>query len=164
MTRADNVIELKSVRERTRSRASGNVTGLANRPSRSRDDKRMHPRQESDDRLFVQVVLSATDPELVGTTVSCDAINLSVGGIQFRTNAALPAGTLLDLWVDIKSHPGKFFLAGEVRWSRPATPATAGADQAGDDDRDWVIGVQLKSGAATDILDWRDFHAQASAR
>jgi Tfp pilus assembly protein PilZ len=158
MTRADNVIELKSVRERTRSRAAGNVTGLPNRPSRSRDDKRMHPRQESDDRLFVQVVLSASDPELVGTTVSCDAINLSVGGIQFRTNAALPAGTLLDLWVDIKSHPGKFFLAGEVRWSRPVT------DRAQNDAHGWIIGVQLKSGAATDIMDWREHHAQASAR
>ena len=158
MTRADNVIELKNVRERTRNRAPGNVTGSTLRPSRARDDKRMHPRHESDDRLFVQVVLSASDPELVGTTVSCSAINLSVGGIQFRTHAALPAGTLLDLWVDIKSHPGKFFLAGEVRWSRPASDAAA------DEAEQWVIGVQLKSGAATDILDWRDFHAQASAR
>jgi hypothetical protein len=28
----------------------------------------------------------------------------------------------------------------------------------------WIIGVQLKSGAATDIMDWREHHAQASAR
>ena len=28
----------------------------------------------------------------------------------------------------------------------------------------WVIGVQLKSGAATDILDWREYHAQANIR
>jgi len=93
----------------------------------------------------------------VGTTVSCKAINLSVGGIQFRTEAALPSGTLLDLWVDIRSRPGKFFLAGEVRWSRPSNDAEG-------DDHDWVIGVQLKSGAATDILDWRDYHAQAGVR
>jgi Tfp pilus assembly protein PilZ len=155
MTRADNVIELKSVRERTRNRATGTTKG-GPRPSRARDDKRMHPRLESEDRLFVQVVLSASDPELVGTTVSCTAINLSVGGIQFRTDTALPAGTLLDLWVDVRSRPGKFFLAGEVRWARPTET---------DDERArWVIGVQLKSGAATDILDWREFHAQASAR
>jgi Tfp pilus assembly protein PilZ len=117
----------------------------------------MHPRQESDDRLFVQVVLSAADPELVGTTVSCTAINLSVGGIQFRTDSPLPAGTLLDLWVDVRSRPGKFFLAGEVRWARPASTAELDGDG-------FVIGVQLKSGAATDILDWREFHAQASVR
>jgi len=159
MTRADNVIDLKSVRERTRSRAPGAaMKNSSPRPSRTRDDKRMHPRIDSNDRLFVQVVLSASDPELVGTTVSCTAINLSVGGIQFRTEAALPAGTLLDLWVDIRSRPGKFFLAGEVRWSRPSNESD------NEDDHDWLIGVQLKAGAATDILDWRDYHAQAGVR
>jgi len=145
MMRENNVIQLNSARERLRSR-----------PSRTRDDKRMHPRQESDDRLFVQVVLSAADPELVGTTLSCHAINLSVGGIQFKTDAAIPSGALLDLWVDIRSRPGKFFLAGEVRWARPMDEHD-GTDS-------WLVGVQLKSGAATDILDWRDFHAQANVR
>jgi hypothetical protein len=129
--RDTNVIELNSARDR-----------LRNRPSRSRDDKRMHARIESDDRLFVQVVLSAADPDLVGTTVSCTAINLSVGGIQFRTDTVIPTGALLDLWVDIRSRPGKFFLAGEVRWTRPANdPDANGRDG-------WIIGVQLKSGAA----------------
>jgi hypothetical protein len=103
MTRDNNVIELNSARDR-----------LRNRPSRNRDDKRMHARLDSDDRLFVQVVLSAADPDLVGTTVSCTAINLSVGGIRFRTDSAIPTGALLDLWVDPQSS-GKFFLAGEVR-------------------------------------------------
>ena len=32
-------------------------------------------------------------------------------------NDMTAAGTLLDLWVDVRSRPGKFFLAGEVRWS-----------------------------------------------
>ncbi len=152
MTRADNVIELNSVRERMRNRGVG-LPGSAPRPSRLRDEKRMHARVESDDRLFVQVVLAAADPDLVGTTVSCTAMNLSVGGIQFRTNTSLPQGTLLDLWVDVRSRPGKFFLAGEVRWVRPMPEG-----------EEWAVGVQLKSGAATDILDWREYHAQAGAR
>lgn len=136
---SDNIIDLTSVRVRTRQRSL---------------DKRMHPRLESDDRLFTQVVLSADDPELVGTTLSCTAINMSVGGIQFATGAPLPIGSLLDLWVDISSRPGKFFLAGEVRWTRPG--------EEGDDGQVWYIGVQLKSGAATDILDWREYHATAN--
>ena len=86
------------------------------------EDKRLHPRLESDDRLFTQVVLSADKPDLVGTTLSCTAVNLSVGGIQFRTNAPVPNGALLDLWVDVCSRPGKFFLAGEVRWSLHTRP------------------------------------------
>ena len=124
----------------------------------SRQDQRLHPRLESDDRLFTQVVLSAEDPDMVGTTLSCTAVNLSVGGIQFRTNEPVPTGSLLDLWVDVSNRPGKFFLAGEVRWSRPAgEPDDCGQQQ-------WFIGVQLKSGAATDIVDWRDYHANAFAR
>ena len=121
------------------------------------NDNRVHPRLVSDDRLFTQVVLSAEDPELVGTTLSCTAVNLSVGGIQFRTDAPVPTGSLLDLWVDVSSRPGKFFLAGEVRWSRPT-------EVDGSQDCEWFVGVQLKSGAATDIVDWREYHANAFAR
>lgn len=137
---SDNIIDFSSVRVRTRQRSL---------------DKRMHPRLESDDRLFTQVVLSADDPNMVGTTLSCTAINMSVGGIQFATAEPLPIGALLDLWVDISSRPGKFFLAGEVRWSRPTEPDPSGGAV-------WHIGVQLKSGAATDILDWREYHATAT--
>jgi Tfp pilus assembly protein PilZ len=139
---ADNIIEFNQARVR---RLSSN-------------DKRSHPRHESDDRLFTQVVLAADDPELVGLTLSCTAVNMSMGGIQFKTTQPVPIGTLLDLWVDVASRPGKFFLAGEVRWSRP----TSEFDENGVEMH--FVGVQLKSGAATDILDWRDFHAPAYAR
>lgn len=124
----------------------------------STNDKRMHPRLESDDRLFTQVVLAADEPELVGATLSCTAVNMSLGGIQFKTTQSVPVGTLLDLWVDVSSRPGKFFLAGEVRWSRP----TMEQDENGVELH--FVGVQLKSGAATDITDWRDFHTTAYAR
>jgi len=140
--------------------SDSNIVELASARSRGEQtqDKRLHPRLESDDRLFTQVVLSSENPDLVGTTLSCTAINLSVGGIQFRTNSAVPAGSLLDLWVDVSSRPGKFFLAGEVRWSRPSGTANAKGEE------EWFIGVALKSGAATDITDWRDYHANAYAR
>ena len=99
--------------------SSDNIVELSTARAASSQDQRLHPRLESDDRLFTQVVLSSDDPDLVGTTLSCTAVNLSVGGIQFRTSAAVPTGSLLDLWVDVSSRPGKFFLAGEVRWNRP---------------------------------------------
>lgn len=139
---------------------SDNVIQFSNIRSKrlSTNDKRMHPRQESDDRLFTQVVLAADEPDLVGLTLSCTAVNMSVGGIQFRTTQPVPIGTLLDLWVDVSSRPGKFFLAGEVRWSRP----TSEIDENGRDL--YFVGVQLKPGAATDILDWRDYHGTAYAR
>jgi Tfp pilus assembly protein PilZ len=139
---SDNIIELSAVRIR---------------PRQGGRDKRMHPRIESNDRLFTQVVLSADDPDLVGTTLSCSAVNMSVGGIQFRTNSPVPIGALLDLWVEIGTRQGKFFLAGEVRWTRPGEPQPDGAPT-------WLVGVQLKPGAATDIVNWRDFHATAQSR
>ena len=145
---SDNIIDFSTVRVRTRQRSL---------------DKRMHPRLESDDRLFTQVVLSADNPDLVGTTLSCTAINMSVGGIQFVTQEPLPIGALLDLWVDISSRPGKFFLAGEVRWTRPVDEVSGEISGGRDDGKPvWHVGVQLKSGAATDILDWREYHATAN--
>lgn len=141
---SDNIVDLSAVRSTGKTPAG--------------QDQRLHPRLESDDRLFTQVVLSAENPDLVGTTLACTAVNLSVGGIQFRTHAPVPEGSLLDLWVDVSSRPGKFFLAGEVRWNR----LTGDTNERGEDE--WLIGVQLKSGAATDIVDWRDFHANAYAR
>ncbi len=139
---ANNIIQFGEARSKAPTRAN---------------DNRVHPRLVSDDRLFTQVVLSADQPDLVGTTLSCTAVNLSIGGIQFRTDSPVPTGSLLDLWVDVSSRPGKFFLAGEVRWSRPTE---VGAP----DDGQWFVGVQLKSGAATDIVDWREFHANSYAR
>lgn len=124
----------------------------------STDDKRGHPRLESDDRLFAQVVTAADESDLVGTTLSCTAINMSMGGIQFKTTQAVPVGSLLDLWIDVASRPGKFFLAGEVRWSRPTSEDNQNSTEL------HFVGVQLKSGAATDIIDWRDFHAAPYAR
>ena len=138
--------------------SSDNIVELSAARTASSQDQRLHPRLESDDRLFTQVVLSAENPDLVGKTLSCTAVNLSVGGIQFRTNAPVPTGSLLDLWVDVSSRPGKFFLAGEVRWNRPTGETNANGKE------EFLIGVQLKSGAATDIMDWRDFHASAYAR
>ena len=143
---ASNIIPFSTVRGPKRHKPS------------SPQDQRLHPRIDSDDRVFAQVVLSGEKPDMVGTTLSCTAVNLSVGGVQFRTNAHVPVGALLDIWVDVATRPGKFFLAGEVRWSRPA------GEWDDDGNERWFVGVQLKSGAATDIIDWRDYHAAAEAR
>jgi Tfp pilus assembly protein PilZ len=138
---------------------SGNVIELASirpRPRRASPDKRVHPRVESHNRLFTQVVSAPDAPDLVGTTVSCSAVNMSIGGLQFRTQEELPVGTLLDLWVEVASRQGKFFLSGEVRWTRPGEPLPDGTPI-------WIVGVQLKTGAATDILSWRDYLANTHA-
>lgn len=115
-------------------------------------DRRRHLRSESRDRLFAQLVAAQDHPELVGTTLTGIADNVSVGGLQFTTDRDLPIGALLDLWVDIHSRPGKFFLTGEVRWTRD------------NEDGAWYVGVQLNPGTATDIEEWERYHHRLQVR
>ena len=115
-------------------------------------DRRRHLRTQSRDRLFAQIVAAPDRPALVGITIAGIADNVSVGGLQFGTDREIPTGSHVDLWVDIHSRPGKFFLTGEVRWSREA------------EDGAWLIGVQLSQGTATDAEEWERYHLRLQVR
>ena len=115
-------------------------------------DRRRHLRTESRDRLFAQIVTAPERPALLGITIAGIADNVSVGGLQFSTDREIPAGSSVDLWVDVHSRPGKFFLTGEVRWSRET------------EDGAWLIGVQLSQGAATDAEEWERYHLRLQVR
>lgn len=109
------------------------------------DESRRGDRRQSNDRLFLQIV-SSDDPDLVGTTISCEAVDVSAGGVRIATRIEIPAGCQLDLWIDDSAGPGKYFLSCDVRWSR----------QAGDM---YHTGLELHDGGATDIGEWRQLHA-----
>lgn len=104
-------------------------------------DKRKELRRASNERLFVQIVKSH-DQELVGTTISCRALDVSASGLRIQASTLIPTGCQLDLWVDNSAGPGKFFLSSEVRWARIL-------------DGGCEAGVELHDGAATDIAEWR---------
>ncbi|MCB1646687.1 MAG: PilZ domain-containing protein [Pseudomonadales bacterium] len=108
-------------------------------------EKRHDYRKASHERLFVQIV-ECENEDLVGTTVSCNALDVSAGGIKVQTGTYIPAGCQLDLWVDMASRPGKFFLTSDVRWVTEAS------------DGQYMFGVQLHEGAATDIGEWKQLH------
>ncbi|MBD3649525.1 MAG: PilZ domain-containing protein [Pseudomonadales bacterium] len=105
-------------------------------------DQRREDRRTSNERLFIQVV-DSSDHDLVGTTLSCHALDVSSGGLRVQADRFLPVGCHLDLWVDNSARPGKFFLTSDVRWIRTL------------EDR-FEFGVQLHEGAATDIQEWRE--------
>ena len=107
-------------------------------------ERRQDYRQLSMERLFVQIV-ACNDPELVGTTVSCNTFDVSARGLGIMSEREIPAGSRIDIWVDISSGPGKFFLTCDVRWSQ-------------DIDDGYYAGVQLHDGSATDIAEWRVAH------
>jgi hypothetical protein len=128
-----------------------NVVELKTHWARARYiDKRQHPRIDSDDRLFAQVVLSADDPGIIGLTFAGRASNFSLNGVQFTCAESVPPGTLLDLWIDATNRPGKFFLSGEVRWTRFSGLASSGTSG-------WRVGVRLRPSPATDYPVWREF-------
>lgn len=108
-------------------------------------DNRRESRQISRERLFVQIV-TADDQDLVGTTLSCEALDVSSSGMRIEAALPIPVGCQLDLWVDNAAGPGKFFLSSGVKWVR----SVGGRFQAG---------VELYEGAATDIGEWRHLYA-----
>lgn len=135
-----NVIDIATLRSRRLRLAP------ALRPRSS--DMRTFPRRQVNDRLFLQVVVCVPDARLVSLTLSGVASDMSASGIRVRCPRALPIGSLVDLWIDVEGHIGKFFLAGEVRWT----------DLEGEGH---IIGVELRQGAATDIAEWRAFNIEA---
>jgi hypothetical protein len=110
------------------------------------EDRRRDARAHSVERLFVQIV-ACDDHELVGTTVSCNALDVSASGLALETGSSIPDGCRLDIWVDIASRPGKFFLSSDVKWSQTSSDGTC------------QLGVELREGATTDIEEWRFAHS-----
>jgi hypothetical protein len=134
----NKLISLADARRRIR-RQETNMGGLAS-------EQRRNDRKEASERIFVQVI-AAQDADLVGTTISCNALDISADGIRILCPTPIPAGTKLDIWVDMASSPGKYFLTSDVRWSR--------TNEQGNHE----IGVKLHDGATTDIQQWRQLHA-----
>ena len=109
-------------------------------------EQRKEFRRDSSERLFLQVVQSENQ-EMVGTTISCMALNVSASGLMVACDQHIPEGCFIDLWVDDSARPGKFFLSSEVRWEIESQPG------------EFQIGVELLDGAATDIEEWRERQA-----
>ncbi len=65
------------------------------------------------------------------------------GRSKIFADQLVPGECVLDLWIDDSRKPGKFFLSCDVRWV---------------DEEAQMFGVQLHSGSATDIDEWRESH------
>ncbi len=108
-------------------------------------ERRIETRMASTERLFVQVTASA-EKDLVGATFSCSALDVSAGGLRIVSEAPIPEGSKLDLWVDSTRRPGKYFLTSDVRWSEAVVNG------------DCFMGIELLESPTTDIDQWRLDH------
>jgi hypothetical protein len=108
-------------------------------------DRRQHARQPRDERVVVQIVSSTRDTLPPGMVVRCATKDVSAQGIKIQLDQQLPEGFLLELWIEISNHTGKFYLAGEVKWCQEL-----------DEGKRYLIGVELKEGEGEDLKLWQE--------
>ena len=108
-------------------------------------ERRVEERQPCQSRLFIQITACA-EADLVGTTFSCHSQDVSSDGMCITSEAFVPAGAKLDLWVENDTRPGKYFLTSDVRWVAPM------------DGNRCCIGLELQESPTTDLELWRRDH------
>jgi hypothetical protein len=104
-------------------------------------DNRAEPRVTHHIRFFVHVQACDDNPELIGTSVECEAIDFSTCGMQFKTEHLLPAATLLNITIGIGNPSSTYTLQGQVRWARVVHG-------------DICMGVLLVNNEETDYAKW----------
>ena len=104
-------------------------------------DKRSEARIEHNVRFFVHVHESKKEPDMVGMSLECEAIDFSAHGMQFSTNADLSPGALINVTIGVGDPFAMYLLRGEVRWAR-------------DSEGDHLIGVLLQYTPDTDLDEW----------
>lgn len=105
-------------------------------------DKRRESRVPNSIRFFVHVHECEAEPDLVGVSIACEAVDFSRHGLQLRADEALPAGTLLNVTIGISDPFMMYLLRGEVRWNRPV------------DDDIHATGIMLHQTPGTDFEAW----------
>ncbi len=104
-------------------------------------EQRKEARVDYTIRFFVNVYQSVHEPEMVGMSLECEALDFSAHGMQFSTNAMLSAGTFVNITIGIGEPFAMYLLRGEVRWVRPKEDAV-------------FMGVLLVPTGDTDLDRW----------
>jgi hypothetical protein len=104
-------------------------------------ENRREPRIEHKIKFFVHVHECKDNPELVGVSIECEALDFSSHGLQLRTDHILTPQTLLNITIGIGNPFAMFLLRGEVRWVRP-----------GEDEH--YMGVLFQEEDSTDLDAW----------
>ena len=105
-------------------------------------DKRSEARIPHNVRFFVHIHACEDDPDMVGMSIACEAIDFSPKGLQFRTDQSLIPGSLLNVTIGIGKPFAMYLLRGEVRWVREV-------------DDDYAMGILLRAAEGTDLKDWQ---------
>lgn len=105
-------------------------------------EQRSEERVESHIRFFVHVHECAARADLVGLSISCEAVDFSPNGLQFHADETLPVGTVLNITIGVDEPFAMFLLQGAVRWTRPV-------------DKGCFAGILLHDAKGTDFGSWQ---------
>ena len=115
-------------------------------------EQRAEGRVEHAIKFFVHVHESENEPDMVGMSLQCEAIDFSAHGLQFSTNSQLTPKTSLNITIGIGEPFAMYLLRGEVRWVRKEGDA-------------YHMGVLLLPEKSTDLDRWlENFHNQFQVR
>ena len=78
---------------------------------------------------------------MVGTSISVEAVDLSVHGMQFRTDDQLYSGSQLNITIGIGEPFAMYLLRGEIRWVKT-------------DGEHFFMGILLKQESTMDLDKW----------
>ena len=106
-------------------------------------DKRSEDRVSSAVRFLVHVHECDDDPDMVGVSLSCKAVDFSIHGIQFRTDKVIAPGSLVNVTIGIGNPFAMYLVRRGVQWVR-------------DSEGSHYMGVLLQDAAGTDLAKWRD--------
>ncbi len=104
-------------------------------------DKRREPRVEHKIRFFVHVHECDEDPDMVGVSIACEALDFSSHGLQLHADQELAPKTLLNITIGIGQPFAMYLLRGQVRWVKS-------------EDGEYYMGVLLLTEEGTDLNAW----------
>lgn len=111
----------------------------------TRPDERRHgARLLRDEHVVVKIIASPEAPALVGIPVDCSTVDISTDGLRLLLECPVVSGSHLALEVDASEGGEKYFLGGEVAWSRETEAAGV-----------FLIGVHLLDDTAGQLERWR---------
>lgn len=107
------------------------------------DEQRREARIPNNVRFFVHVHECEEDPDLVGTSVTCEAVDMSLHGLQFKTDQRLYDASLVNITIGVGNPFAMFLLRGEIRWVK-------------EEGVEYAVGILLKDAELTDFDKWVD--------
>lgn len=110
------------------------------------NERRDNPRLMRDDKLFIQILAASENPALVGSTLSCSALDISRQGIRLGVDHEAPVGSEIELWVDVNGMSEKYFLNGFIKWCY----------ELDSDSASYELGIELIEKDLTDYAIWQE--------